>query len=200
MGESKLNSEYLIAILAGGKSRRMGEDKAALVWHGQTLLERIAREAQKVSACVCVIGRNPSHGWPLEKIPFLPDAVADAGPLGGLLAALQFAQHRSFKGVLATACDMPLLDSEDLRWLLQQSQFCKTHGSAVQNQTQIEPLFSLYKTETLPLVKSQLNQNRKSLHGLIERGDFQIIKAPDLVCAKLLNVNRPEDWKLLQGP
>jgi molybdopterin-guanine dinucleotide biosynthesis protein A len=194
-----MNSQWLIAVLAGGKSERMGRDKALLMWRGLTLLERIAREANRVSSQICVVGREKPEGWQYPSLRFLPDTVSDSGPLGGLISALQYAEQNSLHGVLATACDMPLLDTDAFLWLLTSASQCHTHGAIVLNHQQYEPLFSLYSVEALPLVQSQLNLGKRSLHGLIEKGDFSFIEAPTNFSQKLLNLNLPDDLAALQA-
>ena len=81
-----------IAILAGGQSRRMGTDKAALQIGGVSLLERTARLALAVNLPVLVVGRPCPEQWPLPEVTFVEDAEAGLGPAGGLTAALRHAQ------------------------------------------------------------------------------------------------------------
>lgn len=96
--------QFGIAIVAGGKSRRMGRDKAALVYAGQTLLERVTRAALGAGLPACVVGRECPADWTGGSVPFLPDFAPDCGPLGGLAAALA---HFAPRGVLLAGCDMP---------------------------------------------------------------------------------------------
>lgn len=178
------------AILAGGESRRMGADKANLTFGGVPLLERAARAAQAAGLPVLVAGRARPPDWPLPEADFFPDAAPGLGPLGGLETALR----RAGTPVLALACDMPLLTPEALRWLRElAATSVGPHGLAVTRAGRWEPLFSVYAPACLPLIESRLAQSRRSLHGLIEAGDFTNVEAPDWVAAQLVNVNTPED-------
>ena len=177
-------------ILAGGESRRMGTDKAALVFSGIPLLERAARAALTAGLPVLVVGRARPDGWPLPAVDFAPDAAPGRGPLGGLETALV----RAGMPVLALACDTPLLGPDALAWLRDRAASGSgAHGLAVLNGGQWEPLFSVYAPACLPLVQARLASGRLSLHGLIESGDFGRADAPDWVAAQLVNVNTPED-------
>lgn len=186
------------AIFAGGQSRRMGTDKAALTVEGVTLLERTARITLTAGQTALIIGRTRPDGWPLEAAKFVEDAVPGLGPLGGLHTAL--GRHPA---VCALACDLPLLTPDAVRWLGAQAEQNNKrggneHGLIVVNHGRWEPLFSVYHVACLPLIESRLTEGKRSLHGLIEAGDFAFADAPDWVCAQLVNVNTPEDWQTLE--
>ncbi len=186
-----------VAILAGGHSRRMGTDKAALSIGGMTLLERTARLGLAVDLPVLVVGRARPDGWSLPEVTFAEDAVLELGPAGGLATALRQAQT----SVLALACDLPLLTEDALRWLIAQakSQFAPS-GLVTVNGGQKEPLFAVYDVTCLPLIEARLAAGRRSLHGVIEAGAFALAEAPDWVSVQLANVNTPEEWREASGP
>ena len=188
--EGKEVLQVTVAILAGGESRRMGTDKAALLFGTVTLLERTARTALSAGLAVLVAGRACPDGWQTPKVDFVPDAAPGRGPLGGLETALK---HMGGP-VLAVACDMPLLTSEALVWLRDRAAASTSeHGLAVLNDGQYEPLFSVYAPACLPLIESRIATDRLSLHGLIESGDFARADAPGWVAAQLVNINTPEE-------
>ncbi len=196
MTPPQTNPTIALAVLAGGQSRRMGRDKAALEWQGQTLLERVVQTARQVVPRVLVAGRPQPSSWTLPDVSFLPDARSGEGPLRGLEAALAFADGDA---VLCLACDMPLLSADALRWLLAQASLAPpdAHGLAVRNSGQWEPLFSVYFAPCLPLVRERLAAEQRSLHRLIETGDFIASDAPPWVCAQLININTPADLDAL---
>lgn len=101
-----MTEEVVVAIVAGGKSRRMGQDKAHLLVDGVPMLVRTIFTAQAVAARVFVVGRPPEMG--LSNIEFLNDAVPGLGPLGGIATALRHVKTAS-ASVLALACDLPKL-------------------------------------------------------------------------------------------
>ena len=182
----------IIAILAGGQSRRMGTDKAALEIGGVSLLERTARLALAGNLPVLVAGRACPENWPLPEVEFVEDAAPGLGPAGGLATALRQAQT----SVLALACDLPLLTEDALRWLIAQAKAQSgSSGLVTINGGQKEPLFSVYHRESLPLIEARLAAHRRSLHGVIEAGAFAFADAPEWVAAQLANVNTPEEWQ-----
>ena len=92
------------AILAGGRSRRFGSDKAAAAVDGVAMLDRVARVLAIECEAVVVIGRD----WPgLARVEDRPRP--GLGPLGGLAGALAYARDHGFDAVLSSACDVPAL-------------------------------------------------------------------------------------------
>ena len=166
----------------------MGQDKALLRVEGESLLERTSRFALSVSARVVIIGRAAPENWPLPCVEFWSDETPGLGPLGGLQSALQ---HET--AVLALACDLPCLTADALQWLL--SQTPGKCGVIVRNGEQLEPLFSIYTDACLPIIEANIMTGRRSLHALIERGNFNIVNAPPEVGEQLFNVNTPEEWR-----
>jgi molybdopterin-guanine dinucleotide biosynthesis protein A len=99
-------------VLAGGKSVRLGRDKAAEVFSGQNMLARTVGLLARVVSKVVVSGRDPC---PLGIfLPWLADEVAGKGPAGGVLTVLA-----AFgRPVLAVSCDLPFLREDTLVDLL----------------------------------------------------------------------------------
>jgi len=162
-----------IAILAGGQSRRMGQDKAAL------FLPTIQQAAEATGLPVIVVGRAA-----------LPDETPGVGPLGGLATAL-----RHVRGpVLAVACDMPLLDTEAFLWLAAQWEGLpepKPLGLVVDH------LFAIYTPACLPQLGTNLAAGQRSLYRLLQTEGFVLLQAPREIAPKLANINTPEDWERL---
>jgi molybdopterin-guanine dinucleotide biosynthesis protein A len=184
-----------VAIFAGGQSRRMGTDKAALEVEGRTLLARTAEVALAANLPVLVVGRAQPAGWPFQTVVFAEDTQPGLGPLGGLATALGQSETTA---VLALACDLPLLTPDAVRWLGTQTGKGNEHGLIVVNAGNWEPLFSVYQPACLPLLEARLAEGKRSLHGLIEAGQFAFRDAPAWAAAQLININTPEQWQALQ--
>lgn len=102
-------------ILAGGQSRRLGQDKALarVGGAGPTLIERVAAALRPVCAEVLVAGGDPAR-YAFLGLPIAPDIYPAAGSLGGIYAGLCAAQHEY---ALVVACDMPFLNPALLRYM-----------------------------------------------------------------------------------
>jgi molybdenum cofactor guanylyltransferase len=94
--------KLLGAILAGGRSRRFGSDKAEAVLDGRTLLDHVAGALRPHCDALVLCGRTHPELVSLEDRPH-----AGLGPLGGLCAALAYGQEAGFTAVLSAPCDAP---------------------------------------------------------------------------------------------
>jgi molybdopterin-guanine dinucleotide biosynthesis protein A len=181
-----------IAILAGGRSRRMGRDKASLDLGGETWLERIIDAALEVSRSVVVVGRHGAR----DDIAWLQDEEPGLGPLGGLRTALA---HLG-RPVLLVGCDMPRVNADALGWLLDISEKSGAElGVATRRDGQIEPLFSVYRPAALERIDARMAAGRLSLRRLIDEGGFEIVEPSPAVRERLLNINTPEELAEFDG-
>ncbi len=138
-------------ILAGGQSRRMGQNKAQLEFEGKTLLEHQVEKLRRVGAAEILISGEGCQKLPGTKV--VADILPNRGPLGGLHACLQVA---SYSRCLVLSVDAPLVPVETLR------QICATHseGATVLSHGEyVEPLIGMYDSAVA-----------QSLFALIENG------------------------------
>lgn len=99
-------------VLAGGRSSRMGRDKASVVIEGRTLLDRTVELARDVASDVFVSVRSLDDAdGPRAAHPRIADSAHGEGPMAGILAALEHAPHVDW---LILACDLPRLDGATL--------------------------------------------------------------------------------------
>lgn len=185
-----------IAIVAGGESRRMGRDKALLMFGGEPMLQRTARLAAGTGREVVVAGREAPPGWELDDVIFIPDERRAEGPLGGLVAALR---HLG-RPVLLIPCDLPLLATDALLWLLDRSEERPLRdGLVALNAGRPEPLFSVYAPSVLPHAIRLLKEGRRSMQELYRAGSFEMMELPEEIAPLLRNVNTPEEWEEICG-
>src|SRR5258708_22440920 len=100
-------------ILVGGKSSRMGSDKALLELHGAPLIHRSADLLNPLFARITLVGHPERYAD--FRMPALVDRWPDAGPLGGIGTALAAARA---PWCLMLACDMPFVTNEWITFLL----------------------------------------------------------------------------------
>lgn len=102
------------AILAGGRSRRMGQDKSFLDLDGKPMIQHVIDQLRKLDLDVMLITNAPSD-YAVFGIPMFGDELPGNGSLGGLYTALVKAEAAH---VLCVACDMPFLNTSLLDWLV----------------------------------------------------------------------------------
>lgn len=185
-----------LTILAGGASTRMGQDKAFLDDGRGPLLVRLATLGLHCELPVLVVGRLRPVNWSLPNVAFLPDQIAQQGPLGGLVTALAHASP-----IIVIACDFPALTAEALRWLIQAiAAQPLLDGLVVERDGQSEPLFACYTQRCLAAAQQRLQTGQRSLQRLIAAGDFRHVALPPSLWPALTNVNTPSDWQSFRAP
>jgi len=102
------------AILAGGKSTRIGRDKATLVLDSEPLIRRVYDVAQGAFDHIVVVSSDHAI-LPGMSIPIIKDVVSVQSPLAGIVSALI---HTGADYVFALACDMPFLSGGAIRYML----------------------------------------------------------------------------------
>src|SRR5688572_29037489 len=140
-------------VLAGGKSARMGRDKALLDWHGRTLLQHMIDLISTVASPVFVAGRE-----------LLPDGMPDRGPMAGIATALETSKTEA---ILVVAVDLPLLTEEFLKYFKYQAQLFEGPLVACRI-TSGFPLSFILRRSLLPEIRKRITAGDLSIHSLIE--------------------------------
>ena len=152
-------------VLAGGSSRRMGQDKAMLELGGRTLLQHSAESVSRVcKELVIAAADRPAQHLPNLSPIWATDAPGAAGPLAGLAAGLSVASHPV---AVVVACDMPFLNDRLLRHLLNSVVDCDAVVPMAEGRAQ--PLHAVYTRDCLPTVRALLRLGAKSMHDLLSR-------------------------------
>ena len=159
-------------ILAGGDSRRMGQDKAALDLGGRTLLEHVTAAMQQAFFKVIVSVRQPRDGVAL---PQVCDEVAPSGPLAGLAAGLAQADT---SWVFAVACDMPFVSVAVVQRLAQHRDGYDAVVPLVGGHPQ--PMAAFYAKSALDAVRASLASDDKSVRGMLKRLNVDFVSEAEL--------------------
>jgi molybdenum cofactor guanylyltransferase len=172
-------------ILAGGKSVRMGRDKALLDWHGRTLLEHMVNLMLSASDTVHVVGRDP-----------LPDRLPGLGPLSGIATALEASNTDAN---IVVAVDLPLLTKEFLKYLRSRAELSDDPLIACKIGSDF-PLCLAIRRTVLPQILRRLSANKLSIRRLIEDSQSLIIPETELRAAGFgpalfRNINTDRDYE-----
>jgi molybdopterin-guanine dinucleotide biosynthesis protein A len=181
-------------VLAGGKSSRMGADKALLELASQTLLQRVLELARAVTEDVRIVGSPEKFG---EFVPVVEDKYANRGPLGGIHAALA-STSTTFNLILAV--DLPFLEKEFLLHLLAEA---RTSGAVVtvpRAAGGLQPLCAVYRREFAELAEQALAEGRNKIDTLYAQTTVRIIEEDELARfafspAMFDNLNTQEEWE-----
>ncbi|MFD3348988.1 molybdenum cofactor guanylyltransferase [Alteromonas macleodii] len=172
---SKENTTLIGLVLAGGQSRRMGQDKALMRYQGRTLIDNASLLLQSASCDKVLISRNAPG--------FLNDRIEDAGPLSGVHAVLDaLSQSDNHNGnpceLLVLPVDMPQMTPELLRILV-------SRGREAEKACYVEKRFLPFylpvtqKTKAL-LANYLVEQKKRRVVGFLEILNAVSLKEGDL--------------------
>lgn len=177
-------------ILAGGRSRRMGRQKALIKWKGQSCLRRIV---EAIRPCV--------H----ETVVIRKDRISSCGPLGGIYTALCECRQ---EWAWFFPCDMPGLNSEILYWWKEQAErtlsqtsesrriglICTVEARSAQESTDPAGFPLLIHRSLQSNLEKQLQKGEYSLQKLVQSVTHARVILPVEVEIHFRNINTPEDW------
>lgn len=179
-------------ILAGGKSSRMGTNKALLNYHGEPQVQWLNKILQTFCADVFVSGDK-------GKIPgdfkFIPDHYETGGPMNGILSAIRL---QPFVAWLVVAVDMPHVDQHAISYLLEKRNEARIATCFVHPKSNmIEPLPVILELKAYPLLHLFFGKKNTSLNNFLGSSDTNFVQSID---PKWLdNINSPDE-QVLFGP
>lgn len=192
MSSAPLSFPLSGAILAGGRSSRMGRDKAFVSIHGQTLVAHQAALLRSLGIDDLILSGRPEIDYGIPDARLVTDTVPDAGPLAGLAAILNAARH---PWVLVLAVDLPKLTPAYLQTLLNVG--AGRIGVVPHGPHGYEPLAALYPRSLLPRVETALAAGRRSLQNLIaesvQLADLNKVEIDATDLPLFANWNTPQD-------
>jgi molybdopterin-guanine dinucleotide biosynthesis protein A len=185
-----------LAIQAGGRSNRMGEDKALKLFLGRPLIQRVVERLRPIADEVLITTNHPER-YGFLGVRLVPDLIPGLGPLGGLYTALASATCPTLAVV---ACDLPFASAA----LLEQAarRLVEQDADIVIPRTAkgLEPLHAVYRRSTcLSVVRSAIERNQLKvidwfpLVRLREQPPEEVIKV-DPSGLTFWNINTPEDF------
>ena len=191
-------------MLAGGRSQRMGQNKAWLPLGGRPVLGRVVQAGLDAETEVVVVG-SPGVALP-ELAPTVvrvddPAERSFEGPLSGLVEGLGEARRRGLEVVAVTSCDNPWLSAAHLRFVLEALRVEPTTRAVVpfsreEGREILHPLSgALRTTDALVTARALLGSGQRAARALVQALGARRIDAATLPDARVLHgCNTPEQW------
>lgn len=181
-------------ILAGGKSSRMGSDKAFLEWNGKNFIKRLTDELDFFEEKMIAHGNRRE----IKKTTWsvIEDIYPDRGPIGGLHAALTACNSDA---LFCVTCDVPLVQCSLVTFL--QNQLDETCDAVVPmaEDGRHHPLCAIYRKTTASAFKKQIEEGNNRIMNALEHMRVKFVRVEDVELAcQLFNVNTQEDYLKLQ--
>ena len=181
-------------VLAGGKSSRMGTNKALLALNGQTLLQRTLNLAKTLTSDVRIVGQHELFG---QLAPVVEDVYKNRGPLGGIHAALTVT---SSDLNLILAVDLPFLQQKFLQYLVSEAQASGAMITVPQAAGGYQPLCAIYRRDFGRFAEAALANGKNKIDALFSGNFIRVINEDELQrvgfpLRMFDNLNSREDWE-----
>lgn len=204
-----MKNDVTLLINAGGESTRMGQSKALLPVppSGTPLIRYVAARLRPLVQTCVVIANDPALCDAVAPVGALclPDAYANAGPLGGLATGLGQIEGWA----MCVACDMPQVDPDLFRFLIELTRETDGAGSprwdAIVPQVggRYQPLHALYHRRCLPAVMARLTAGQRRMDCFLPDVRLRIVVESELIpfdatLTSFSNINTPEEWRTFE--
>jgi molybdenum cofactor guanylyltransferase len=183
-------------ILSGGKSSRMGKNKALLPFKDKTNIERIRDELQSLFDDIILVTNDP-ESYEFLNLKTVSDEFPGKGPLAGIHAGLMASDYEEN---IVVACDMPFISADLAATLVQNLK----HNDAiipVINGKQ-HPLFAAYQKRIVPEIEACLTEDRLRVIHLLDKLNVRYLEENDLQAYSdgsldeiFFNMNVPEEYE-----
>lgn len=188
------------ALLVGGRSSRMGREKALLECGGEMLWRR---QWNLLNSCLgtLVVVAPIRPGWLPDDLAWAADADFGNGPAAGLLGALSWAVSRDFHHVCLLAVDMPRASDGMLRVLLEGVR--PGVGIVPRCDEGYEPLFAIYPAEAHGPLQDSLRAGENKMQTLVaqmvDQGLLIVRQLSGAEQCEYFNLNTPAEYSQLGG-
>tara|TARA_B100000315_G_C14511563_1_gene557208 strand:+ start:362 stop:964 length:603 start_codon:yes stop_codon:yes gene_type:complete len=187
-------------ILAGGKSSRMGQDKAFLAMGDKTLFEVVMDKMLKFFKEVVVVVAEPSlYEKYNQKILIKKDIIPESGPLGGLYTGLLFSSNRDN---FLIACDMPFSNPDLLTYMAKNAK--DSDAVVAEYNRRQHPLFAFYSKSCASAARLQISKGNLKMRDFLGQIGTKItkeseVKEFDSNGLSFININTYDEYKSCYG-
>ena len=177
------------AVFAGGKSSRMGTDKALLEWKGKNFIKRLCDELDDFEEKIIARGNRSE----IEDVSWqiISDIYPERGPMGGLHAVLTACRSDA---MCCVSCDMPFLQIALAKKLCESMEEETDAVIAVTADGRKQPLCGVYSKSLLPVLEEQLLAGDYRMMKALQNVRVKYVLLDDKDSEQLKNINTPEEY------
>ena len=185
-------------ILAGGLSKRYGQNKAFLELDGARLIDRITAEMKTIFRNVVIV-TNRKADYEYLEVPVYEDLIKGLGPLGGIFTGLMTISDQAGFFV---ACDIPFFSKPLVRYMVD---IKDNHAAVVPSgATGLEPLYSIYAQSCLDSIRSLISAKRYQVRLFFEQVPVRYVTLQEISRfiapgKAFLNINTPDEFARIQS-
>lgn len=183
-------------LLAGGSSRRMGQNKVLLPYEDGTFLSHAASALDFCKEKLLSVGETEYSlpGWEIVR-----DEIPGQGPMGGIYSALR---HCRSEALLVLACDLPWFPRRLAEYLISFSDTGWMAWAMRSRDGRLQPLCGIYTRDCLPLMEQMLAEGNGRMADLLERAEAHILEAAytEFSDRVFRNINTQQEYQMLMTP
>jgi molybdopterin-guanine dinucleotide biosynthesis protein A len=185
-------------ILAGGLSKRYGQNKAFLEVGGIRLIDRITEGMQNIFKQLILV-TNEKKGFEYLGIPIIEDLIKGLGPIGGIYTGLM---SISDQAGFFVACDMPFINKQLVRYMVD---IKYNHAAVVPSVgNEVEPLHAIYSQSCLKTIKNLIDSKNYQVRHFYDQISVRYIKEDEIrkfgsPSKAFLNINTPDECAKIQS-
>jgi len=183
--------KYSGILLAGGKSSRMGDDKAFMKYKDRFLYEYSFSILKSFSQDILISSSNTRFNN--QDYRCVEDEMPDLGPISGIFSCLKRIKYPS---AIVLPCDLPFISVKTVETLLNNSQGYDI-TVALNHQNFPEPLIGIYSSAIISRLEKMINSGNYKLQNLLKDSKTHFVKIPQISPETFLNINNPEDYNSL---
>jgi molybdopterin-guanine dinucleotide biosynthesis protein A len=180
-------------ILAGGKSSRMGQNKALMSLGGDRLIDRVVHVLRGIFAELLLVTNRPELYADLG-VPMVSDVFPEKGSLGGIYSAVY---HAPAPCCFVVACDMPFLQATVMRYLIDQM---ADHDVVIPDvHGEMQPLHAVYSKACLAPMRRRLDANRLKIIDFLPEVRVRVVTTGEMTpfdpeLRTFQNLNTPAEF------
>ena len=192
-------NNILGVILAGGKSRRFGEDKSKIKLGNKTLLEHVIDKVKKEFSELLIISNNQNYRFTSKRIFLVQDFIkGQLGPLIGVLSAMKWIElnKKNYKWIATFPCDTPFFDIKIIEYLKIKSFETKKKLVFLKSAEKRHNIFGLWSLDLKEILENDIHNNIRKVEIWADKIGSDIINIEKGKFDSFLNINTKDDLEI----
>jgi molybdopterin-guanine dinucleotide biosynthesis protein A len=189
------HNKILGVVLAGGKSKRFGEDKSQVKLHGKILIDYILSEIMDQFNEILVVTNNPIKFKDSSKILTTKDFEEGLGPLGGILTAMKWIkdQKKDYEWISTFPSDTPFFTNKELKIFYENIDIKKSKLFFIKNKETRHNIFGLWSLDLLKKLETDLQKGERKVEVWADTVGVETINIEYEKRDPFFNINTKED-------
>jgi len=189
------HNKILGVVLAGGKSKRFGEDKSQVKFHGKILIDYILSEIIDQFNEILVVTNNPIRFKDSSKILTTKDFEEGLGPLGGILTAMKWIkdQKKDYEWISTFPSDTPFFTNKELEIFYENIDIKKSKLFFIKNKETRHNIFGLWSLDLLKKLETDLQKGERKVEVWADNVGVETINIEYEKRDPFFNINTKED-------